>query len=88
VNEELFIKLEALIFDDVLIFPGYAQELPDQTEVSGQITTTIRLNIPLVSAAMNTVTEARLTITLAREGGIGIIYLNQAPQAVLPSLAS
>jgi len=62
----------------VLIFPGYAEVLPDQTEVSGQITTIIRLNIPLVSAAMDTMTEAHLAITLAREGGIGIIHCNQA----------
>jgi IMP dehydrogenase len=72
----------------VLIVPGYAEVLPDQTEVSGQITTSIRLNIHLVSEAMDTVTEARLAIALAREGGIGIIHRNQAPQAFLPSLAS
>ncbi len=80
-NEELFTKFEALTFDDVLIVPGYAEVLPDQTDVSSQLTTNIRLNIPLVSAAMDTVTEARLAIALAREGGIGIIHRNQAPQA-------
>jgi IMP dehydrogenase len=80
-NEELFNKFEALTFDDVLIVPGYAEVLPDQTDVSGQLTTNIRLNTPLVSAAMDTVTEARLAIALAREGGIGIIHRNQAPQA-------
>jgi IMP dehydrogenase len=80
-NEELFSKFEALTFDDVLIVPGYAEVLPDQTEISGQLTTSIRLNIPLVSAAMDTVTEARLAIALAREGGIGIIHRNQAPEA-------
>ena len=80
-NEELFNKFEALTFDDVLIVPGYAEVLPDQTDVSGQLTTNIRLNIPLVSAAMDTVTEARLAIALGREGGIGIIHRNQAPQA-------
>ncbi len=80
-NEELFNKFEALTFDDVLIVPGYAQVLPDQMDVSGQLTANIRLNIPLVSAAMDTVTEARLAIALAREGGIGIIHRNQAPQA-------
>jgi len=79
-NEELFNKFEALTFDDVLIVPGYAEVLPDQTDVSGQLTTSIRLNIPIVSAAMDTVTEARLAIALAREGGIGIIHRNQAPQ--------
>lgn len=80
-NEELFDKFEALTFDDVLIVPGYAEVLPDQTDVSTQLTASIRLNIPLVSAAMDTVTEARLAIALAREGGIGIIHRNQTPQA-------
>jgi IMP dehydrogenase len=80
-NEELFNKFEALTFDDVLVVPGYAEVLPDQMDVSGQLTANIRLNIPLVSAAMDTVTEARLAIALAREGGIGIIHRNQAPQA-------
>ena len=80
-NEELFTKFEALTFDDVLIVPGYAEVLPDQTDVSGQLTAGIRLNIPLVSAAMDTVTEAGLAIALAREGGIGIIHRNQSPQA-------
>src|SRR5512136_2405350 len=80
-NEELFDKFEALTFDDVLIVPGYTEVLPDQTDVGGQLTPGIRLNIPLVSAAMDTVTEARLAIALAREGGIGIIHRNQSPQA-------
>lgn len=80
-NEELFTKFEALTFDDVLIVPGYAEVLPDQTDVSGQLTRGIRLNVPLVSAAMDTVTEARMAIALAREGGIGIIHRNQSPQA-------
>jgi IMP dehydrogenase len=80
-NEELFSKFEALTFDDVLIVPGYAEILPNQTDVAAQLTESIRLNIPIVSAAMDTVTEARLAIALAREGGIGIIHRNQAPQA-------
>jgi IMP dehydrogenase len=79
-NEELFDKFEALTFDDVLIVPGYTELLPNQTDVSGMLTTNIRLNIPLVSAAMDTVTEAHLAIALAREGGIGIIHRNQPPQ--------
>ncbi len=79
-NEELFTKFEALTFDDVLIVPGYAEVLPDQTDVTCQLTAGIQLNIPLVSAAMDTVTEARLAIALAREGGIGIIHRNMAPQ--------
>jgi IMP dehydrogenase len=80
-NEELFSKFEALTFDDVLIVPGYAEVLPDQTDVSGQLTANIRLNIPVVSAAMDTVTEARLAIALAREGGIGIIHRNMPAEA-------
>jgi IMP dehydrogenase len=79
-NEELFSRYEALTFDDVLIVPGYAEVLPDQTEISANLTQEIRLNIPLLSAAMDTVTEARLAIALAREGGIGILHRNLSPQ--------
>jgi IMP dehydrogenase len=78
-NEDLFNSVEALTFDDVLIVPGYTEVLPNQTDVSAQLTREIRLNIPLVSAAMDTVTEARLAIALAREGGIGIIHRNMSP---------
>lgn len=80
-NEELFKVNEALTFDDVLIVPGFSEVLPDQTEVSANITKEIVLNIPLVSAAMDTVTEARLAIALAREGGLGIIHRNMSPEA-------
>jgi IMP dehydrogenase len=80
-NEELFNRFEALTFDDVLIEPGYTQVLPDQTDVHTQLTPTIRLNIPIISAAMDTVTEARLAIALAREGGLGIIHRNLSPLA-------
>lgn len=80
-NEELFNVFEALTFDDVLIVPGYTEVLPGETDISAQLTTNIRLNIPLVSAAMDTVTEARLAIALAREGGIGIVHRNLSPQA-------
>ena len=79
-NEELFNAFEALTFDDVLIVPGYTEVLPDQTDVSVQFTPGIRLNVPLLSAAMDTVTEARLAIALAREGGLGIIHRNMPPQ--------
>lgn len=80
-NEELFTIFEALTFDDVLIVPGYTELLPEQTDVQAQLTKEIRLNIPILSAAMDTVTEARLAIALAREGGIGIIHRNMSPQA-------
>ena len=79
-NEELFTQFEALTFDDVLLVPGYTEVLPDQTDVSAQLTANIRLNIPILSAAMDTVTEARLAIALAREGGLGIIHRNLPPE--------
>ncbi len=80
-NSELFTAFEALTFDDVLVVPGYTEVLPDQTDVSAQLTPGIRLNIPILSAAMDTVTEANLAIALAREGGLGIIHRNLSPQA-------
>lgn len=67
---------EALTYDDVLLLPGYSEILPRDTDTSANITRNIRLNIPLVSAAMDTVTEAKLAIAMALEGGIGIIHKN------------
>ncbi len=67
---------EALTFDDVLLVPAYSDVLPREVDLSTQLTRGIRLNIPFVSAAMDTVTEARLAITIAQEGGIGIIHRN------------
>ncbi len=67
---------EALTFDDVLLVPSYSQILPTDVDVSTQLTPGIKLNIPLISAAMDTVTEARTAITMAQEGGIGIIHKN------------
>src|SRR5688500_6532386 len=66
----------ALTYDDVLLVPRYSDVLPRQVDISTQFTRTIRLNMPLVSAAMDTVTEAALAIALARHGGIGIIHKN------------
>jgi IMP dehydrogenase len=80
-NEDLFNAFEALTFDDVLIQPGYTEVLPNQTDVRCQITPEICLNVPLLSAAMDTVTEARMAIALAREGGMGIIHRNLPPKA-------
>src|SRR3990172_933701 len=80
-NDELFNSFEALTFDDILIVPGYTEVLPGETDVSARLTKEIRLNIPIISAAMDTVTEARLAIALAREGGIGIIHRNFSPAA-------
>jgi IMP dehydrogenase len=67
---------EALTFDDVLLTPAYAEVLPSQVDVRARLTRDITLNVPLLSAAMDTVTEARLAIALAREGGIGVIHRN------------
>ncbi|MBK9925284.1 MAG: IMP dehydrogenase [Anaerolineales bacterium] len=80
-NEELFDRFESLTFDDVLIVPGYTEVLPNETDVKVQLTPNIQLNIPILSAAMDTVTEARLAIALAREGGLGIIHRNMPPDA-------
>ncbi len=67
---------EALTFDDVLLLPAHSKILPRDADLSTQLTRNIRLNIPVLSAAMDTVTEARLAIALAQEGGIGIIHKN------------
>ena len=70
----------ALTFDDVLLVPAASEILPSQADVGTQITRSIRLNIPVVSSAMDTVTEARLAIAMAQEGGIGVIHRNLTPE--------
>jgi IMP dehydrogenase len=72
---------ENLTFDDVSLVPAYSAVLPKDVDVSTQLTQTIRLNIPLVSAAMDTVTESRTAISMAQEGGIGIIHRNLSLEA-------
>ena len=72
---------KALTFDDVLLVPAYSQVLPKDTSLSTQFTRKLQLNLPLVSAAMDTVTESRLAIAIAQEGGIGIVHKNLTPQA-------
>ena len=67
---------EGLTFDDVLLMPAYSQVLPRDVDITTKLTREITLNIPLLSAAMDTVTEAQLAIALAREGGIGILHKN------------
>ncbi|MDO8717544.1 MAG: IMP dehydrogenase [Polaromonas sp.] len=71
---------KALTFDDVLLVPAFSQVLPKDASLSTQFSRNIRLNMPLVSAAMDTVTEARLAIAIAQEGGIGIIHKNLTAQ--------
>ena len=67
---------QALTFDDVLLVPARSEVLPNQAVLKTRLTRTIDLNIPLISAAMDTVTEARLAIAIAQEGGIGIVHKN------------
>ena len=71
---------KALTFDDVLLVPAFSSVLPRDTDLSTSLSRNIRLNLPLVSAAMDTVTEARLAIALAQEGGIGIVHKNLTPK--------
>ena len=72
---------EALTFDDVLLVPAHSRVLPKEAVLATELTRSIRLNIPLVSAAMDTVTEARLAIAMAQEGGLGIIHKNMSAEA-------
>ncbi|EAT11667.1 IMP dehydrogenase [Bermanella marisrubri] len=72
----LRIAQDALTFDDLLLVPGYSEVLPNQVSLKTKLTREIELNIPLISSAMDTVTEARLAIAMAQEGGLGIIHKN------------
>jgi IMP dehydrogenase len=72
---------EALTFDDVLLVPAYSEILPREVDLSTRVTRRIRLNVPLMSAAMDTVTEARLAITIAQEGGVGVIHKSMTIEA-------
>ena len=74
------VATEALTFDDVLLQPDYSEILPREVDMTTPLTAEISLNIPLLSAAMDTVTESRLAIALAQEGGMGIIHKNMAPE--------
>lgn len=71
--------IEALTFDDVLLVPRHSTVLPSQVDISSRLTRRIRLNVPILSAAMDTVTESRLAIAMAQQGGIGIIHKNLSP---------
>src|SRR4051812_13810682 len=72
---------DALTYDDVLLVPAYSEILPREAETNSQLTAKIKLNIPIVSAAMDTVTEAAMAIAMALEGGIGMIHKNMSIEA-------
>src|ERR1044072_6424764 len=72
---------EALTFDDVLLVPAHSDFLPRDADLSTQLTRSIRLNLPILSAARDPVTEARLAITIAQEGGLGIVHKNMSIEA-------
>jgi len=78
---------KALTFDDVLLVPAHSTVLPRAVSLSTRLTRNIALNIPLISAAMDTVTEARLAIAIAQEGGIGIVHKNMSPRAQAAEVA-
>jgi IMP dehydrogenase len=78
---------KALTFDDVLLLPAHSTFLPREVRLSTHLTRSIPLNLPLLSAAMDTVTESRLAIALAQEGGIGIVHKNMAPKAQAAEVA-
>jgi IMP dehydrogenase len=71
---------DALTYDDVLIRPGYSETLPSETDLSTKFSRNIDLKIPIVSAAMDTVTESKVAIVMAQEGGIGVVHKNMAPE--------
>ncbi len=77
---EKFVSYEGFTFDDVLLVPGYSEVVPADVDVCCNITPEIALRIPLCSSAMDTVTESRLAIGIAREGGLGIIHRNMSPE--------
>ncbi|MBV1893359.1 MAG: IMP dehydrogenase [Ilumatobacteraceae bacterium] len=77
-NDDLFDRFEALTFDDVVVVPGYSEMLPDAVDTSATFAADIELAAPLVSAAMDKVTEGRMAIAMARHGGIGVIHRNMS----------
>src|ERR1700736_5810788 len=78
---------KALTFDDVLLLPAHSTVVPRDVSLQTRLTASIALNIPLLSAAMDTVTEARLAIAIAQEGGMGIVHKNMPPKAQAAEVA-
>ena len=78
---------KALTFDDVLLLPAQSSVIPRDVSLQTRLTPRITLNIPLLSAAMDTVTEARLAIAIAHEGGLGIVHKNMSPRAQAAEVA-
>ena len=72
---------DGITFDDVLLVPAYSEVIPNQVDVSTHLTKKVKLNIPFMSAGMDTVTEHRMAIAMARQGGIGIIHKNMSIEA-------
>ena len=72
------VKMEGVTFDDVLLIPAYSEVLPNQVNLTTKFSRNITLNVPLISAAMDTVTESQMAIAIAREGGIGVIHKNMS----------
>src|SRR3712207_2718456 len=73
--------IEGLTFDDVLLRPGRSEVLPGDVDVATRLTRSIRLNLPIIASAMDTVTEARMAIAMAQNGGLGVIHRNLEPDA-------
>jgi len=78
INDDLFDRFEALTFDDVVVIPGFSETLPDAVDTTATFAGDIELAVPLVSAAMDKVTEGRMAIAMARSGGIGVIHRNMS----------
>ena len=78
---------KALTFDDVLLLPAHSTVVPRDVSLQTRLTRSITLNIPLLSAAMDSVTEARLAIAIAQEGGLGVIHKNMSPRAQAAEVA-
>jgi IMP dehydrogenase len=81
VDRNAFVAIDGITFDDVLLLPGYSEVLPGDIDIKTSFSRNVALNIPITSAAMDTVTESRLAIALAQEGGIGVIHRNLSIEA-------